>query len=69
MFSEICAGLDTGSTVKMHVHQLLQHVLLFGTRADGELLHDERLLGPRRRNRALPELYVDPGDGLTKDRT
>ena len=70
VFSEICSGLDTGSTVKMHVREHLRDMVLFGIShgRHGELLHDGRLLRPDRRNRFWPELYVDPGDGLLKDR-
>lgn len=70
VFSEICATLDTGSTVKMHVRQHLGdfvlHRIAYGRR--GELLNDGHVLRPDRRNCAWPEFYVDPDDGLLKDR-
>ena len=70
MFSEICAGLDTGSTVKMHVRQHLRDLVLFGISygRQGELLHQGRELLPDRHNCAWPEFYVDPDDGVLKDR-
>lgn len=70
VFSEICAGLDTGSTVKMHVRQHLSDFVLFGIARGrfGELLHEGRELLPHRRNGAWPEFYVDPDDGVLKDR-
>ncbi len=70
VFSEICAGLDTGSTVKMHVRQHLGDFVVFGISQGrrGELLHDGRELLSDRRNCVWPEFYVDPDDGLLKDR-
>ena len=70
VFSEICAGLDTGSTVKTHVRQHLRDLVLFGISRGrrGELMDEGRVLDPRGRNCVWPELYVDPDDGLLKDR-
>jgi hypothetical protein len=70
VFSEICAGLDTGSTVKMHVRQHLPDVVLFGISRGrhGELLHRGFVLRPDRGNWRGLELYVDPDDGVLKDR-
>ena len=70
VFSEICAGLDTGSTVKMHVRQHLHDFVLFGISRGrfGELMHGGRRLLPDRRNCSWPEFYVDPDDGVLKDR-
>jgi hypothetical protein len=70
VFSEICSGLDTGSTVKMHVRQHLPDFVLFGISYGrrGELLHRGQVLRPDRRNCAWPEFYVDPDDGRLKDR-
>jgi hypothetical protein len=70
VFSEICAGLDTGSTVKMHVRQHLPDFVLFriSRGRHGELLSDGRRLRPDRHNCAWPEFYVDPDDGRLKDR-
>ena len=69
VYSEICAGLDTGSVVKMHVRQHLPDlvVLRIAHGRYGELLHQGRKLLPDRRNGAWPE-YFDPDDGLLKDR-
>ncbi|MES2289462.1 MAG: hypothetical protein V4530_06960 [Pseudomonadota bacterium] len=70
VFSEICAGLDTGSTVKMHVRQHLRDFVMFriSRGRHGELLHEGREILPDRRNCAWPEFYVDPADGILKDR-
>ncbi len=70
VFSEICERLDTGSTVKMHVRQHVPDFVLIGIARGrhGELLHEGRVLRPDRRNCAWPEFYVDPDDGLLKDR-
>jgi hypothetical protein len=69
VFSEICAGLDTGSTVKMHVREHLpDFVLRISYGRYGELLHEGREVLPDRRNRHWPEFYVDPDDGVLKDR-
>ncbi|MES2054522.1 MAG: hypothetical protein V4564_01165 [Pseudomonadota bacterium] len=70
VFSEICAGLDTGSTVKMHVRQHLRDFVVFGISRGrrGELLCDGRELLPDRRNCRGLEYYADPDDGILKDR-
>jgi hypothetical protein len=70
VFSEICAGLDTGSTVKMHVRQHLRDFVLFGISRgrQGELMREGRVLRPDRYHGAWPEFYVDPDDGVLKDR-
>lgn len=70
VFGEICAQLDTGSTVKMHVRQHLPDYVLFriSRGRHGELLHEGQRLLPNRRNCRWPEFYVDPDDGLLKDR-
>lgn len=70
VFSEICETLDTGSTVKIHVRQHLPDFVLFrivrGQR--GELLSKGRALLPNQHNCHWPEFYVDPADGILKDR-
>lgn len=70
VFSEICASLDTGSTVKMHVRQHLRDFVLFGIACGrhGELLREGEVLHPDRRNCGGPEFYADPDDGILKDR-
>lgn len=67
VFAEICEHLDTGSTVKMHVREHLRDFVIFGGRR-GELLRDGHVLSPDRRNCRGHELYVDPRDGILKDR-
>jgi hypothetical protein len=70
VFSEICEHLDTGSTVKMHVRQHLSDFVLFDISRGrhGELLRDGHVLRPDRRNCSGREFYVDPADGVLKDR-
>lgn len=70
VFGEICAGLDTGSTVKMHVREHLGDFVLIGIARGrhGELLHEGRVIRPDRRNCRGSEYYVDPDDGVLKDR-
>lgn len=71
VFSEICASLDTGSTVKMHVGQHIEDFVLtrisVGRRGEwmfeGEVLGRERLWSRRR------ALFVDPRDGVLNDIT
>jgi hypothetical protein len=70
VFSEICAGLDTGSTVKMHIRQHLGDFVLIriARGRQGELLHESHIIRPDRRNCRGSEFYVDPDDGILKDR-
>jgi len=70
VFSEICAHLDIGSTVKMHARQQLRDLVLFGISRGkhGELLREGHVLRPDRRNCGGREFYVDFGDGVLKDR-
>jgi len=70
VFSEICAHLDTGSTVKMHVRTHLKDFVMIkiSRGRNGELIHDGRVIEASQRNRHWPEFYVDPDDGLLKDR-
>jgi hypothetical protein len=69
VFSEICVGLDTGSTVKTHIRQHLEDYVL--TRIsigrygewmfEGEVLEREGHWFRRR------EFFVDPEDRILKD--
>jgi hypothetical protein len=70
VFSEICAGLDTGSTVKMHVRMHLEDFVLvrISTGRHGELMHEGREIRPEQGNWRWHEFYVDPDDGILKDR-
>ncbi|WP_193790358.1 hypothetical protein [Sphingobium sp. SYK-6] len=70
VFSEICEHLDTGSTVKMHVREHLRDFVIFGISQGrhGELLCEGRVLDPDRYSWRRCELYVDPCDGVLKDR-
>jgi hypothetical protein len=69
VYAEICANLDTGSTVKMHVRQhlddLVHRRISYGR--DGELLNDGWLLEQGSRRSVRDDLYVDPDDGILKD--
>lgn len=70
VFSEICAHLDTGSTVKMHVRQHLDDFVAsrisigrYGEwMVDGELVIDRNRWGWRRWR-----FFVDPADGILRD--
>lgn len=70
VFSDICARLDTGSTVKMHVREHLEDLVLIriSRGRHGELLHEGHVIRPDRRNCRGREYYVDPDDGILKDR-
>lgn len=70
VFSEICAGLDTGSTVKMHVREhigdfVAMHVSI-GRHgewmADGQVMIDRNRWGWQRW-----QFFVDPADGILRD--
>lgn len=69
VYAEICATLDTGSTVKMHVRQhlddLVNRRISYGR--DGELLNDGYLIERHSRRSVRDDLYVDPDDGILKD--
>ncbi|MES2441471.1 MAG: hypothetical protein V4574_01460 [Pseudomonadota bacterium] len=67
VFSEICAHLDTGSTVKMHVRMHLKDFVMFGIARGrhGEWMHDGRVI-VRERVR-WRRFFVDPDDGVLKD--
>lgn len=68
VFSEICAHLDTGSTVKMHVRQHLgDFVAIVSYGRNGEMLDRGHVIRPDRR-RGWNQFYVDPDDGILKDR-
>jgi hypothetical protein len=70
VFSEICASLDTGSTVKMHVREHLddfveRHICIDRT---GKWLGQRGIWGhPRTAEYWHAELYVDPVDGILKE--
>jgi hypothetical protein len=69
VFSEICTQLDTGSTVKMHVRQHLRDfVLIVSHGRRGELLWEGHAVRPDRYYGGRSEYYVDPDDGILKDR-
>ncbi len=69
VFSEICAQLDTGSTVKMHVRMHLDDIV--ATRVSvgrhGEWMFQGDVLGRPRRWSRRREFFVDPRDGVLKD--
>ena len=69
VFSEICAHLDTGSTVKMHVREHLDDFVIrkVWREADGILWTAGRWGDPGRVVKSWTELYVDPDDGTLKE--
>lgn len=69
VFSEICAGLDTGSTVKQHVRAHIEDFVLtrISIGRHGEWMFEGEVLaqtGIRFRQRRF---FVDPRDGVLKD--
>jgi hypothetical protein len=69
VFSEICAHLDTGSTVKMHVRQHIEDFVLtrISIGRHGEWLFEGEVLGVSHWSMRR-KFFVDPDDGLLKDR-
>jgi len=69
VFSEICATLDTGSTIKMHVRSHIEDYVLtrisIGRR--GEWMHEGEVLGREGRWFRRRLFFVDPRDGVLKD--
>jgi len=69
VYAEICANLDTGSTVKMHVRQhlddLVHRRISYGRK--GELLNDGWMLKQGPGKSVWDDLYVDPDDGILKN--
>ncbi len=69
VFSEICAKLDTGSTVKMHVREHIEDFVL--TRISigryGEWMFEGQVLGRQGQWFRRREFFVDPRDGILKD--
>jgi hypothetical protein len=69
VFSEICAHLDTGSRVKMHVRQHIEDFVLtrISIGRHGEWLFEGEVLGVSHWSMRR-KFFVDPDDGLLKDR-
>lgn len=69
VFSEICASLDTGSTVKMHVRQHLEDFVLtrISIGRHGEWMFEGTVIGDGSRWFRRREFFVDPEDGILKD--
>jgi hypothetical protein len=69
VFSEICAGLDTGSTVKMHVRQHIEDYVLtrISIGRHGEWMFEGEVLEREGRWFRRRPFFVDPQDGLLKD--
>lgn len=70
VFSEICARLDTGSTVKMHVREHIEDFVMLRISIDA----NGRWLGvrggwrqPNTPDEWWPDLYVDPHDNIIKE--
>lgn len=68
VFSDICANLDTGSTVKMHVREHIDDFIEVNIRVDasGDYWASGRWGSPQP-PRQWSDLYVDPVDGVVKD--
>lgn len=68
VFSEICANLDTGSTVKMHVREHIDDFIERTVREapDGTLISAGHWGSPETPER-WADLYVDPRDGIIKE--
>ncbi len=67
VFSEICEHLDTGSTVKMHVHEHIDGFIMRKVRVDEKGRYWGHHWGPTAPDRWWPDLYVCPHDGLIKE--
>ncbi|MDJ0942466.1 MAG: hypothetical protein QNJ30_03335 [Kiloniellales bacterium] len=69
VYSEICARLDTRSTVKQHVRDHLQDLIVVKAMVakDGALLELGHWGDPRPLHASRCELYVDPRDGIIKE--
>lgn len=69
VFSEICASLDTGSTVKMHVRAHIEDFV--ATRISigrhGEWMFKGQVLAREGHRFPCRRLFVDPRDGILKD--
>ena len=69
VFSEICASLDTGSTVKMHVREHIEDFVItrISVGRNGEWMFGGEVLGREGRWFRRRQLFVDPRDGIVKD--
>lgn len=70
VFSEICAQLDTGSTLKLHVRQHIEDFVL--TRISigryGEWLFEGEVIELDTSHCRRRQFFVDPNDGVLKER-
>lgn len=68
VFSEICASLDTSSTVKMHVRQHIEDFVLtrISIGRHGEWMFEGQVLGREGQWFRRRKLFVDPRDGILK---
>ena len=71
VFSEICASLDTGSTVKMHVRQHIEDFVLtrISIGRGGEWMFEGQVPARKSQWFRRRDLFVDPRDGILKDMT
>ena len=70
VFSEICAHLDTGSTVKMHVREHLDDFIMRKVRIDENGMYvatNPHWGSPQAPDQWRAKLYVDPVDGVIKE--
>jgi hypothetical protein len=69
VFSEICAHLDTGSTIKMHVREHIKDFVItkISIGRYGEWLFEGETLTSSNKTSWHRQLFVDPLDGILKD--
>ncbi|BEV09890.1 hypothetical protein ATDW_03860 [Asticcacaulis sp. DW145] len=69
VFSEICAQLDTGSTMKMHVRQHIEDFVLarISIGRYGKWLFEGEILGSNERRYRRRQFFVDPTDGVLRE--
>ncbi len=69
VFSEICAGIDTGSTVKMHIRQHLEDFVLsrISIGRCGEWMFEGMVIEISHHRFRRRDFFVDPRDGILRD--
>lgn len=69
VFSEICAGIDTRSTVKMHIRQHLDDYVLtrISIGRHGEWISEGKVIETQHHWFRWRKFFVDPRDGVLKD--
>lgn len=69
VFRDICAHLDTGHTVKMHVREHIEDIVItrISVGRGGEWMFKGEVLSAHRSWWRWRTLFVDPRDGILKD--